>query len=254
MAPPKNGPSKISGPDHAERLYKKYKKLDPFPNIPSALLNSADIHDYIEKTGMVEPYDPSFLKSSSYEAQIGNRAFYWDQDGWQRIVELTEEATVRLDPNSLVFFETKQKFRLPYYMAIRFNLRITNVHRGLLLGTGPLVDPGFAGHLLIPIHNLTNNTYSFRGGEEFIWVEFTKISPNSIWDKKYNPSPSQEGKYEPFPEDKIDRKPWQYFSSANNHNPIRNAIPAAIAETRETAKEARSYNRIFTMGGGSLVY
>ena len=50
------------------------------------------------------------------------------------------------------------------------------MHRGLLLGTGPLVDPGFHGRLLIPLHNLTSDEYTIRGDEGLIWMEFTKTS------------------------------------------------------------------------------
>ena len=50
------------------------------------------------------------------------------------------------------------------------------MHRGLLVGTGPLVDPGFRGKLLIPLHNLTLDAYEIRGDEGLIWVEFTKTS------------------------------------------------------------------------------
>ena len=45
--------------------------------------------------------------------------------------------------NSITFVQIESKIRLPNYIALRFNLRIQHVHRGLLLGTGPLVDPGF---------------------------------------------------------------------------------------------------------------
>lgn len=246
MSQPKNAESTIDSIDRAEELSKRTRKNDPFPDIPPALLNSADIHDYVEATAMIYPYDPKYLKSSSYEAQIGSRAYFWDDEGNQRITNLDENNTVKLRPNSLVFFETLQKFYLPYYMAIRFNLRITNVHRGLLLGTGPLVDPGFQGHLLIPIHNLTNNTYTFRGGEPFIWVEFTKISPSVIWSAG-DRSP-RIGLYEPFPESKVDRKPWQYFENANNHNPISNAVPAALADAQESANRAKREIRVLSVG------
>ena len=69
----------MTSPEDAEKLYQATIGADPFPNIQPALLNSADIHDYIEATGMVYPYYPKFMKSSSYEAQIGDRAFHWDQ-------------------------------------------------------------------------------------------------------------------------------------------------------------------------------
>lgn len=238
--------------EDAKKLYKATKDTDPFPNIPPALLNSADIHDYIEATGMIYPYDPKYLKSSSYEAQIGNEAIYWNENDQQVIVPLTENATVEVKPNSLVFFRTKQEFRLPSYMAIRFNLRITYVHRGLLLGTGPLVDPGFVGDLLIPIHNLTNNSYYFKGGDEFIWVEFTKVSPHQDWGQIVDRADNQSGIYEPFPDDKIYRTPRQYFENAYNNAPIRNATPAALDRAEKLAERVATKINVITIGGVSI--
>ena len=141
-------------------------------------------------------------------------------------------------------------------MAIRFNLRITNVHKGLLLGTGPLVDPGFKGKLLIPIHNLTQNTYSFYGDDKFIWIEFTKISRNDIWNQKLQETVSHHGVYEPFPEDKLDKTPSEYFDKANDGNSIRNAIPAALDAVKKIADAAEEHAEkaakkvdVFTIGG-----
>ena len=135
-------------------------------------------------------------------------------------------------------------------------------------GTGPptfdpLVDPGFEGKLLIPIHNLTNNTYYFKGGDGFIWIEFTKISPNKIWDQEYQKTANQHGNYVPFREDKIGQTSHDYFEKANNGNSIRNAIPATlvkvqkIADAAETqagkaekaAVTAKSTVRFYTIGG-----
>ncbi|PIW31020.1 MAG: hypothetical protein COW30_00950 [Rhodospirillales bacterium CG15_BIG_FIL_POST_REV_8_21_14_020_66_15] len=197
---------------------------------------------------MVYPYSPDLMKSSSYEAEIGDTAIYWDQQGTKKTVDLSGGKEVTLQPNSLVYFETKQEFRLPDYIAIRFNLRITNVHRGLLLGTGPLVDPGFCGKLLIPIHNLTNVPYKFKGGEKFIWVEFTKISPHPRWSASQGRSAVQSGKYVPFPDDKNWRKPFQYFEKANDGNPINNAVPDALQKANETSQKAMDRAKQLTWG------
>ena len=51
------------------------------------------------------------------------------------------------------------------------------------MGTGPLVDPGFEGKLLIPLHSLTADDYEIEAGEGLIWVEFTKLSPNERWNR-----------------------------------------------------------------------
>jgi len=123
-------------------------------------------------------------------------------------------------------------------MAIRFNLKITHVHRGLLLGTGPLVDPGFAGRLLIPLHNLTTNEYTFRAGEGLIWIEFTKTSPNPIWERAVD-AYVRVATYKPFPSRKIELKPVDYFAKASQNRPIRSSIPAAIQEGKQSAQAAK---------------
>lgn len=233
----------------AKSRFNEHKNTDPFPNIPPALLNSADIHDYIETTGLLYPYTPKYLKSSSYEVQVGDEAYFWDKHGEKQKVALNDDAQIELPPNGLVFFKTLQEFRLPPYMAVRFNLRITNVHRGLLLGTGPLVDPGFEGHLYIPLHNLTNNSYFFSGGDPFIWVEFTKTSPLEQWG---NAKPSQRtGVYNPFRDDKKWLEASHYFNQANSGKSIRNATPAIVEQAQKDAKSAKS--RI-TYGGWAAVF
>lgn len=256
MTGSKNDENQMKRPEDAEERFQKWKKKDPYPHISPALLNSADVHDYVQTTGLIEPYDPSLLKSSSYEAKFGSKAYLWDESRERKTIELDKNSPVELKPNSLVFFETNETFRLPYYMAIRFNLKITHVHRGLLLGTGPLVDPGFEGKLLIPIHNLTDNTYYFKGGDGFIWIEFTKISRNKIWDQEYQKSATQQGVYVPFREDKIGQTSSDYFEKANDGNSIRNAIPAALVEVQniagaaeEHAEKANKKVNIITVGG-----
>ena len=103
--------------------------------------------------------------------------------------------------------------------------------QGLLLGTGPLVDPGYEGHLLVPLHNLTTNKYVMREGETFAWVEFTKIAPNAAWHgdndiiELYS-SYKLHGQYLPFPDAKKNLSAWDYLKEAHS-GPIRSSIPDA---------------------------
>jgi deoxycytidine triphosphate deaminase len=210
---------------------------DPFPEISQALLNSADIEDYVTKTKMVDPFDPKKLKSASYEVGFEGTVYYWDEHGEPVIENLNKEKTFKLPKNSIAFLFTKTKFRLPDYMAIRFNLKITHVHRGILLGTGPLVDPGFEGNLLIPLHNLTTNDYIFMVGEGLIWVEFTKLSENSKW-TDCETGHGRVGTYREFPEDKKNKDPKYYFGKASMGKGIRSSIPDAMQATAEEAKKA----------------
>ena len=145
---------------------------------------------------------------------------------------------------------------------MRFDLKIMNVHRGILLGTGPVVDPGFEGHLLIPLHNLTTNVYSFKEDETFVWVEFTKISPNYRWDPSRFILHANRGlhdQYKPFPTEKKYMTEWDYLYQAHP-GPIRSSIPNVMATTaqdariaKEQAEAARNYNKFLTAAGAIAV-
>lgn len=219
----------------AAARFNEYKSLDPFPDIRAALLNSADIYDYVRTTGMICPFNPKKLKPASYEASVGKTCIRWDENGNKQKIDLCRKGSFVLDPNSIAFVTTRERFRLPDYMAVRFNLRITNVHRGLLLGTGPLVDPGFEGHLLIPLHNLTTNKYIFRYAENLIWLEFTKISLRESWTTTHDSTVSRQGKYVSFRKDKKNLVPDDYLQEPE----IRSSIPKAILEARESAKQSQ---------------
>lgn len=161
----------------AENRFKKYKSLDPFPNIKQTLLSSADIQAYIAATGMIHPFKNKTIAQASITMTIGPEVLFWNQENNQKYrQDYSENEEIILRANSITFLRTAERFQVPDYIAVRFNFRIKHVHRGLLLGTGPLIDPGFVGYPMIPVHNLTDDEYRVYVGEEFINVEFTKIS------------------------------------------------------------------------------
>jgi deoxycytidine triphosphate deaminase len=226
----------------ADALFTVAVNSDPFTRIPPALLNSSDIYNYECATGLIFPFNENQLKSASYSIRIGEKIIYWDEE--RRLIEESLSAGKKfvLPKNSIVFIKTKEEFRLPNYIAMRFNLKINNVHKGILLGTGPLVDPGFVGHLLIPLHNLTNNDYELAEGQTFVWVEFTKISPHPRWDASIALQYQYyhlEDKYVPFPEDKKRRTEWEYLADAYNGQPIQSSIPQAVMQSAAAAERAR---------------
>ena len=237
----------------AERRFKDSVSCDPFPKIPPALLNSSDLYNYVVATGMMFPFDQKYLKSASYAIRIGSKVIYWDGDGTRRERSLAERETFELMPNSIAFIKTKEKFRLPPYIAMRFDLKISNVHKGILLGTGPLVDPGFEGHLLIPLHNLTVNKYTFHEDEPFVWVEFTKTSPHKSWNHSISAeywSYSLQDKYIPFQRRKKNLSEWDYLDDAFK-GPIRSSIPDAIESAKRSAERAARFS--YGVGLATLV-
>ena len=146
----------------------------------------------------------------------------------------------------------KEELMLPQYIAARFNLHISHVHKGILLGTGPLVDPGFFGNLLIPLHNLTDNNYKFDGGEGIIWVEFTKLSEHKFWsEQKETENPHD---LKSFPIRKDVSTPEEYFKrsdirSSGVQSAFKGALEKAEKTTKSARKETESFKKYYTWGG-----
>ena len=114
----------------ASELAKKYKSSaqpDPFPCIPPSLLSADHIERYVMETGAIAPFYTgggrrSRLKKASYEGRIGGSAYRYNKQGMLESIPLKKELMVR--KNSIVFVECDLDFRLPDFIALRFNLQI----------------------------------------------------------------------------------------------------------------------------------
>lgn len=215
--------------EEAASRAEKFRYLDPFETIPPALLSSQDFIRYVKVTAMIHPFHekPERIKAASYEIQAGKKAIWWDESGRKHERSIDERNPLFLQKNSITFVQIESTIRLPQYIALRFNLRIRSVHRGLLLGTGPLIDPEFVGDILVPIHNLTDQDYEIPAAEGLIWVEFTKTSstPGPDWLYRIEPRKSLQSASE-------------YLEKANGNNPIRSSLGGALAESRKRAVDA----------------
>jgi deoxycytidine triphosphate deaminase len=242
----------------AQSLYDKTRHKDPFPDIAPALLNTSDLLDYIAATGMVHPFrvDPSkpteALKPASCAMRLLGEVLYWkgpDAENAEEVSrELKAEEELLLEPNSIVYVTLEPTLRMPDYIAARFNLTIREIYRGLLVGTGPLVDPGFVGQIYLPLHNLTCNQYRLIGGEPVAWMEFTKISPNEHWAK--HDTRGRLAPYVPFPERKQQRRTVHDYLDRASPTPVMSSIPASVVKAERSAiaaqKAVERQRRIFT--------
>lgn len=206
---------------------------DPFPKVARSLLSAVAIRNYARVTGMIHPFLDDRIKAASYEVGMGGTFILW-KDGARHDQPIHALGSITLPANSISFIQTGVTFRLPHYMALRFNLQIAHVHRGILLGTGPLVDPGFEGVLLIPLHNLTSSPYTIPLTEPLIWVEFTKTTFGQTkigrgYDETCLPNFL-------FPERKKNKTPDYYLDRANKGHAIASSIPDVIAQSAADAR------------------
>jgi len=166
----------------AEEKYSDFREKDPYPKISSSLLNSEDIIKYILTAGILFPFEPRNLKGATYTCTFSG-TYLRRNDATKELesCSISDNQELIIKPNSITYLEVSTSFRIPSYLVLRFNLQVSNVYKGLLLGTGPIVDPGFVGKINIPLHNFTTNEYVIKKGAELISIEFTKLSIKADW-------------------------------------------------------------------------
>lgn len=230
--------------------YAEYKSKDPFPKVGEALLNSVDLLMYLLKVGIVEPFDVNKLKDVTYQCTFSGEAHRFNQD-FQRMEEINLDDTneLVLEKNSITYLKIEEKFHVPEYMILRFNLSVSNAYKGLLLGTGPIVDPGFEGNLFIPLHNLTGNEYVIKKGAPLIRVEFTKLSRNIDWkNKKKNLFPllkpitkstPRNASFSKFIENALLDSDDKKFYTNGATISVRSSIPDMVSSSAKQAEEAQ---------------
>ena len=250
----------------------RYYKRDPLPEVKPALLNSLDIKRYVDKGCLLETnhFEHERMKPASYELKLLGTLYWWEEVEGQlelRCRNIRHGDPVKLSRNSISYLWAEEPLRLPEYIAARFNLRIREVHKGILLGTGPLVDPGFGGRILIPLHNLTNNNYFLEGGKGIIWVEFTKVSLNPYW-KKDGAATQRPDELVEFPAHKVIENPGAYLEKAGAMIGVQSAFRGALdgartgadaakasaAEARDQLAQFESRTRNFTIIGGVSLF
>jgi deoxycytidine triphosphate deaminase len=166
-------------------LHDKRKYEDEHPDETGILLSNR-IHELCNHGLLIAEgfYKENNLRPASYTLTVGDD--YIDSKG--EVHRLTEdEDSFVFEKNSIVFVSIHEKFDIPFYIIARFNIRVNWVYDGVLLGTGPQVDPGFSGFLSCPLYNLTNNDLTIIRRQQFATIDFektTKLLPNHPLDEK----------------------------------------------------------------------
>ena len=157
----------------AKKTKDQWLWVDPDPDVGPGMLLSDRIEFYA-KLGMIVDFKDKNLKPASYGLTLGDECYV--QGKYDHVTNMPDRTLV-IKPNSYVVVTVAEELRMPFYIAGRFNLKIDMVYQGLLLGTGPQVDPGFPGHLYCPLHNISSRDIPIKFGDRFATIDFIKTTP-----------------------------------------------------------------------------
>lgn len=166
------------------------------------VLSTPQLEYYLEKYGILKNYDKRRIKAAVYEMRLGAQAVRWEDktplrfhlvenapsesaDALTRLCEALpgvrgfrpadlSVSSLVLPPNSLTFVSIYEIFNLPRDLMARFNLKSAFVHKGVMLGGGPIIDPGYRSGLVTPLHNFSNIPIVLSYREPLLKVEFAR--------------------------------------------------------------------------------
>jgi deoxycytidine triphosphate deaminase len=157
----------------------EWKYIDPKRKDSSrkGMLLSNEIEMFRQKNLLIaDEFIEKNLRPAAYTLRIGTK--FIDSKGKPGKLDDNNSSFV-MEPNSIVYVSTYEQLNLPYYIAARFNLRVKWVYKGILLGTGPQVEPGYRGYLSCPLYNLTNSPFRITFREDFATIDFERTT--DLW-------------------------------------------------------------------------
>jgi len=111
----------------------------------------------------------------------------------------TEKEQLKIEPGEVVFILTREYLDLPPNILVQLAPKRSLSHRGILTLGGLCVDPGYKGHLLIGLYNLSTTRYPLRPDEKIIGATFLELENTELGD-----FPKQKSAFDKFPTDLVD--------------------------------------------------
>ena len=228
-----------------------WKFEDPEKNNPSrkGMLLSNEIQKFCEKGLLIsDNFQTNNLRPAAYTLRVGRD--YIDSKGKPGWLDEQENRYFEMDQNSIVYVSTYEKLDLPYYMVARFNLRVKWVYRGILLGTGPQVEPGYSGYLSCPLYNLTDRPIRIDYKKDFATIDFERttdlcksLTAEEIR-KKIRKADEEKGENRDFDYVELDGEKYVLFSQ-EEYPPLKHLPPQAVLSSlAQLEQEVRTWRHI----------
>jgi dCTP deaminase len=125
---------------------------------------------------LINPFDENQIQSASYDFRVGDKGATTSA---KKLVNIKETGYLILQPGDFGVIVVFEEIRLnPQYTA-RFGLRSKYARKGLIATTGPQIDPGYHGRLILGITNLTPKPVTLPYKDDIVSVEFHRLEEPS---------------------------------------------------------------------------
>jgi len=120
----------------------------------------------------ISDFSEQCLQPASYDLRIGEEGFTLLVG---KVIPIQNEGALEIQPGDFALVMTHEKLRLPTNMVGHFGLRSLYARMGLLLTSGPQVDPGFEGKLIVGLVNFSSQSAILKYLEPFCSLELHRL-------------------------------------------------------------------------------
>jgi dCTP deaminase len=122
---------------------------------------------------VLDPLDELRIEPASYDARIGRWAF---ASSLREKLDLSQKGVMIIEPGEFAVLECRERVELDNRTAAQLGLRSEYARRGLLMLSGPQIDPGFKGILVVRLINLAPKPIAMPYEAPFLTLQFFRLN------------------------------------------------------------------------------
>ena len=131
------------------------------------ILSDLDIRDFMNSGDIVISNFTGELEPASYDLRVGAEGM--TKEG---VLNIAEKKYIKIPRGATSVIYPLERIKLSNRLAARYGLRSQFARKGLILLSGPQIDPGFEGVLSITIFNAGTSEVVLSYQEIFATIEF----------------------------------------------------------------------------------
>lgn len=141
------------------------------------ILTDKQIRDAVSTGDIeIEPFEESQVEAASYDLRVGEHGATTKS---KQKVDIKGTGFLLLEPGDFGVVEVMEVIKFSDQHAGRIGLRSKYARKGIIATTGPQIDPGFHGRLVLGLTNLTPQSVSIPYGDDILTIEIHKLSEPS---------------------------------------------------------------------------
>jgi dCTP deaminase len=138
------------------------------------MLTDVEISQSIDDGDLsIEPFSGECLQPASYDFRVGDEAYVSGADGK---VDVANRGLVIIEPGEFAVITTRERVKCGAQVAGQLGLCSAYARHGLTVLSGPQIDPGFEGVLIVRVSNLAPHRITLAYEGRFLTTSFFKLS------------------------------------------------------------------------------